>query len=74
MKIEYDIDERTKIENIKVGECFIYENHPHIKIFNRFHYNEEFPNNVLNLEDNSINAIRNGICVRKINAKIVIKS
>lgn len=72
MKIEYGIDEKTQIENIEAGECFIYENRLHIKILNNFHYNKEFPNDILNLENNITNAIKNGVCVRKVSAKVVI--
>ena len=77
MKIE-NIDRigSVPISNIDVGECIMYKGDLHIKVdIGSIEYEKisEFPNIVLNLANNRINAIKDSVMVQRVDAKIVIE-
>ena len=76
MKIE-NIDKISgvPISDIEVGECFMYKGEIHIKVnIGSIEYASisEFPNVVLNLENNNMNAIKDSVVVQRVDAKVVI--
>lgn len=74
MKIKYNNSFNISIENIKVGECFLYENELYMKINESGHVevNNSFPNLVIKLSDNKLDSFVDGVTVNKVKSKIVI--
>lgn len=78
MKIEYtNLFNDVDIADVEFGECFIYNGSLHMKV------NVDglarvidspciFPNAVLNLENNALNSISDGVIVSKVEAKILV--
>lgn len=65
-----------KMSDIKVGECFIYNDSLHMKVdIGSLDYSriDRFPNIVINLESNRLNSIIDSVLVQKVAAKIVIE-
>lgn len=64
------------IEDIKVGECFYLKGELHMKInkngYTKIVRSKAYPNVVLNLFDNKLNFIADGVTVSKVDAKIVV--
>ena len=61
------------ISRINVGECFIYNNRPHIKVDRGYIcIKSDFPNIIVDLETNRLNAVGNEVLVAPTNAKVVI--
>ena len=77
MKIEnLDRIGGVPISDIKVGECFMYDDCLHTKVnLGSLEYNniDEFPNVILNLENNKMNAVIDSVKVKRIDVKIVIE-
>lgn len=77
MKIENSLNKyKTLISNVDVGECFIYNEQLHMKVSIgsiKYPSIEHYPNIVLNLETNALNALKDSVEVVRINAKIVIE-
>lgn len=64
------------LDDVGIGECFLYRNELHMKVdIGSLKYSDisAFPNVVINLENNKLNAVRSGETVRTINSKIVIQ-
>ena len=75
MKIEYnDNFFITPIENVQIGECFLFNGKLHMKLNDDGYVevNCYYPNLILDLSNNKLNAVANGVIVNKINAKIVV--
>lgn len=74
MKIKYNNSFNILIENIKIGECFLYENELYMKINESGHVevNNSFPNLVIKLSDNKLDSFVDGVTVNKVKSKIVI--
>lgn len=74
MKIKYNNSFNISIENIKIGECFLYENELYMKINESGHVevNNSFPNLVIKLSDNKLDSFVDGVTVNKVKSKIVI--
>ena len=74
MKIKYNNSFSIPIEKIKIGECFLYKNKLHMKINEDGHVGTDnsFPNLVINLSDNKLNSIADGVTVNKVKSKIVV--
>lgn len=74
MKIENNNNLDILIENVEVGECFIFKDKLHIKIDNGWiEVNTNFPNLVIDLHTNKLNSIADGVIVKKADAKIVVE-
>ena len=63
------------IENVKIGECFLFKDKLNMKIDNNGYVevNANYPNLVIDLHTNKLNSIANGVTVSKVNAKIVVE-
>lgn len=64
------------ISELEYGDCFMYSGAPHVKVdIGRLKFPDidEFPNIVLCLATNKLNALRNGNRVQVIRAKLVIE-
>lgn len=74
MKIKYNNSFNISIENIKIGECFLYENELYMKINENGHVevNNSFPNLVIKLSDNKLDSFRDDVTVNKVKSKIVV--
>lgn len=74
MKIKYNNSFNISIENIKIGECFLYKNELYMKINESGHVevNNSFPNLVIKLSDNKLDSFVDGVTVNKVKSKIVI--
>lgn len=73
MKIENN-NFNMLIENVEVGECFIFKDKLYMKIDNGcIEGNTNFPNLVINLYTNKLSSIEDGVIVKKADAKIVIE-
>lgn len=71
MKIENNSD--VLMKNIEVGECFIFKDKLHMKIDNWcIEVDTNYPNLVINLHTNRLNAIADDVIVNKVDAKIVV--
>lgn len=71
MKIENNSD--VLMKNIEVGECFIFKDKLHMKIDNGcIEVDTNYPNLVINLHTNRLNAIADDVIVNKVDAKIVV--
>lgn len=71
MKIENNSD--VLMKNIEVGECFIFKDKLHMKIDNGcIEVDTNYPNLVINLHTNRLNAIVDDVIVNKVDAKIVV--
>lgn len=72
MKIENNSD--VLMKNIEVGECFIFKDKLHMKIDNGcIEVDTNYPNLVINLHTNRLNAIADDVIVCRANAKIVVE-
>lgn len=61
------------IENIEVGECFIFRDKLHMKIDHGcIEVDTNYPNLVIDLHTNRLNSITDGVFVNKADAKIVV--
>lgn len=75
MKIEGCLKYLSPIDEIGIGECFIYENSLCMRVNNKYldpSVNKDFPYAILNLETSCLNAVKNEY-VRRVKAKIVIE-
>ena len=71
MKIGNNSD--VLMKNIEVGECFIFKDKLHMKIDNGcIEVDTNYPNLVINLHTNRLNAIADDVIVNKVDAKIVV--
>ncbi len=72
MKIEYNI--QTTVENIKIGESFLYQDELYMKIDEDgvVKTDNRFPNLVINLNDNKLDSFDSSILVYKVESKIVV--
>ncbi|MBS4902319.1 MAG: hypothetical protein KHZ96_07545 [Coprobacillus sp.] len=72
MKIEYNI--QTTVENIKIGESFLYQDELYMKIDEDgvVKTDNRFPNLVINLNDNKLNSFDSSVLVYKVESKIVV--
>lgn len=74
MKIENNNNLDILIENVEVGECFIFRYQLYMKIDNGcIEVNTNFPNLVIDLHTNKLNSIADGVIVKKADAKIVVE-
>ena len=61
------------MKNIEVVECFIFKDKLHMKIDNGcIEVDTNYPNLVINLHTNRLNAIADDVIVNKVDAKIVV--
>lgn len=74
MKIENN-NFNILIENVEIGECFLFKNKLHMKIDRGgcIEVDTNFPNLVIDLHTNRLNSIADGVIVEKANAKIVVE-
>lgn len=74
MIIENNLNvKKIPVSRLKDGECFMYNNQPHIKIDKGcICVDSNFPNIIVNLETNRLNTIGDDILVMPTNAKVVI--
>jgi hypothetical protein len=72
MKIEYNI--QTTVENIKIGESFLYQDELYMKIDEDgvVKTDNRFPNLVINLNDNKLDSFDSSVLVYKVESKIVV--
>lgn len=72
MKIEYNI--QTTVENIKIGESFLYQDKLYMKIDEDgvVKTDNRFPNLVINLNDNKLDSFDSSVLVYKVESKIVV--
>lgn len=72
MKIEYNI--QTTVENIKIGESFLYQDELYMKIDEDgvVKTDNRFPNLVINLNDNKLDSFDFSVLVYKVESKIVV--
>lgn len=72
MKIEYNI--QTTVENIKIGESFLYQDELYMKIDEDgvVKTDNSFPNLVINLNDNKLDSFNSSVLVYKVESKIVV--
>ena len=72
MKIEYNI--QTTVENIKIGESFLYQDEFYMKIDEDgvVKTDNRFPNLVINLNDNKLDSFDSSVLVDKVESKIVV--
>lgn len=72
MKIEYNI--KTTVENIKIGESFLYQDELYMKIDEDgfVKTDNRFPNLVINLNDNKLDSFDSSVLVDKVESKIVV--
>ncbi len=72
MKIEYNI--QTTVENIKIGESFLYQDELYMKIDEDgvVKTDNRFPNLVINLNDNKLDSFDSSVLVDKVESKIVV--
>lgn len=72
MKIEYNI--QTTVENIKIGESFLYQDELYMKIDEDgvVKTDNRFPNLVINLNDNKLDSFDSSVLVCKVESKIVV--
>lgn len=72
MKIEYNI--QTTVENIKIGESFLYQDELYMKIDEDgvAKTDNRFPNLVINLNDNKLDSFDSSVLVYKVESKIVV--
>lgn len=69
---DYDV----AITAIDLGECFVYKECLHMKVSDGSidrEGAEDFPNVVINLETNRLNAIRDSVKVKRVKAKVVVE-
>ena len=71
-KIEYNI--QTTVENIKIGESFLYQDELYMKIDEDgvVKTDNRFPNLVINLNDNKLDSFDSSVLVYKVESKIVV--
>lgn len=72
MKIEYNI--QTTVENIKIGESFLYQDELYMKIDEDgvVKTDNRFPNLVINLNDNKLDSFDSSVLIYKVESKIVV--
>ena len=72
MKMEYNI--QTTVENIKIGESFLYQDELYMKIDEDgvVKTDNRFPNLVINLNDNKLDSFDSSVLVYKVESKIVV--
>ena len=77
MRIEKNINcHEIPIVNIRDGECFIYKDklHMRVNIGSIARKNEsDFPVVIVNLENNKLNALKDWVTVKKVDARIVVE-
>lgn len=62
------------MKNVEVGECFIFKDKLHMKIDNGcIEVDTKYPNLVIDLHTNKLNAIADDVIVGRANAKIVVE-
>lgn len=72
MKIENN-NLNILIKNVEVGECFMYKGELYMKIDRGYiEVNTSYPNLVIDLHTNRLNAIADDAIVGRVNAKIVV--
>lgn len=72
MKIENN-NLNILIKNVEVGECFMYKGELYMKIDRGcIEVNTSYPNLVIDLHTNRLNAIADDAIVGRVNAKIVV--
>lgn len=73
MKIENN-NFNILMKNVEVGECFIFNNKLHMKIGRGcIEVDTNYPNLVIDLHTNELNAIADEVIVGRTNAKIVVE-
>lgn len=72
MEIVNKLKSYVNMQDVELGECFIYKDYLYMRISDKCLY-KNYPNNVINLETNELNAIADDVPVRRVNAKIVIE-
>lgn len=61
------------MKNVEVGECFIFKDKLHMKIGGGcIEVDTKYPNLVIDLHTNRLNAIADDAIVNKVDAKIVV--
>lgn len=74
MKIENNNLNNILMKNVEVGECFIFNNKLHMKIDRGcIEADTNYPNLVIDLHTNRLNAIPDDAIVGRANAKIVVE-
>ena len=62
------------MKNVEVGECFMFNNKLHMKIVGGcVEVDTNYPNLVIDLHTNRLNAISDDVIVGRVNAKIVVE-
>ena len=73
MKIENN-NFNILMKNVEVGECFMFNNKLHMKIVGGcVEVDTNYPNLVIDLHTNRLNAISDDVIVGRVNAKIVVE-